>query len=228
MLPIIHLWASLNLWVNMFMRKPCPSPVRLTIRVASGSDLALIGFQQVCLLRPPIFHPASMKSLSIPLSSVILLLLVGCTSSPEEKAEAAPIPLPESALAPAPPPATSTTDASGVTTTPSGLRYRVLASGPADGRSPGRLDSVIVHYRGTLTDGSVFDSSYDRGTPATFGVGQVIPGWTEALQLMKPGDKWMVHIPSHLGYGASGAGAKIPPNSDLVFQVELLQVVSGF
>ena len=86
----------------------------------------------------------------------------------------------------------------------------------------------MVHYRGTLTDGSVFDSSYERGQPATFGVGQVIPGWTEALRLMKPGDKWLLQIPSHLAYGSRGMGSKIPPNSDLIFQVELLHVVSGF
>lgn len=176
---------------------------------------------------PLFFFQPTMKSLSLPLSSTLLLLLVGCTSS-TEKEVSAPVPLPESALAPVPAPAASTLDASGVTTTASGLRYRIIASGPSNGRSPGRLDSVVVHYRGTLKDGSVFDSSYDRGTPATFGVGQVIAGWTEALQLMKPGDKWMIHIPSHLGYGAQGAGAKIPPNSDLIFQVELLQVVSGF
>lgn len=120
-----------------------------------------------------------------------------------------------------------TADASGVVTTASGLRYKVLASGPVSGRSPTRSDSVMVHYRGTLMDGSVFDSSYDRGAPATFGVGQVIPGWTEALQLMKPGDKWLLHIPSNLAYGGQGAGAKIPPFADLVFQVELLQVMGG-
>jgi FKBP-type peptidyl-prolyl cis-trans isomerase FklB len=159
------------------------------------------------------------------------ILLVACESSPAKKepaASAAPVPLPESALpaAQAPPPA-STTDASGVTTTPSGLRYRVLASGPADGRSPSYFDSVMVHYRGTLTNGTVFDSSYERGSPATFGVGQVIPGWTEALKLMKPGDKWMLHIPSRLAYGGRAVGDKIPPNSDLIFQVELLQVFSG-
>jgi FKBP-type peptidyl-prolyl cis-trans isomerase FklB len=118
-------------------------------------------------------------------------------------------------------------DASGVVTTPSGLRYRVLSSGPADGRSPSTFDTVLVHYRGTLTDGTVFDSSYDRGAPASFGVGQVIAGWTEALKLMKPGDKWMLHIPSNLAYGSRAVGGKIPPNSDLIFQVELLQVVGG-
>ena len=85
----------------------------------------------------------------------------------------------------------------------------------------------MVHYRGTLTDGTVFDSSIDRGVPATFGVGQVIAGWTEALKLMKPGDKWMLYIPSRLAYGSQAVGGKIPPNSDLIFEVELLQIISG-
>ncbi len=170
-----------------------------------------------------------MKSLPIALSSALLLLATSCeTKKKDAAATSDAVPLPSSALAQTAQPPASTVDASGITTTPSGLRYKVLSSGPEGGRSPGRLDSVMVHYRGTLTDGTVFDSSYDRGQPATFGVGQVIPGWTEALQLMKPGDKWMIHIPSRLGYGSQGAGAKIPPNSDLVFQVELLNVVSGF
>ncbi len=163
-----------------------------------------------------------------------LILMTGCESTPPSRAKEtasppppAPVPLTGSALSSAPPAPTSTTDASGVTTTPSGLRYRVLASGPADGKSPSFFDSVMVHYRGTLTDGTVFDSSYERGSPATFGVGQVIPGWTEALKLMKPGDKWMLHIPSRLAYGGRAVGDKIPPNSDLIFQVELLQVFSG-
>ena len=163
-----------------------------------------------------------------------VILMTGCESTPPPRAKEtatppppAPVPLPGSALPPEPPALASTTDASGVTTTPSGLRYRVLASGPADGKSPSFFDSVMVHYRGTLTDGTVFDSSYERGSPATFGVGQVIPGWTEALKLMKPGDKWMLHIPSRLAYGGRSVGDKIPPNSDLIFQVELLQVFSG-
>ncbi|MCA1964947.1 MAG: FKBP-type peptidyl-prolyl cis-trans isomerase, partial [Prosthecobacter sp.] len=118
-------------------------------------------------------------------------------------------------------------DPSGVVTTASGLRYRVLESGPADGRQPSMFDTVIVHYHGTLTDGTVFDSSYERGQPASFGVSQVIPGWTEALRLMRPGDKWMLHIPAHLAYGSRAVGGKIPPNSDLIFKVELLQVVRG-
>lgn len=110
-------------------------------------------------------------------------------------------------------------------TTASGLRYKVLASGPAGGVSPTVADTVVVHYRGTLVDGTEFDSSYSRGQPATFGVGQVIRGWTEALQLMKPGDKWLIHIPYNLAYGMQGSPPKIPPFADLVFQVELLQVL---
>lgn len=109
-------------------------------------------------------------------------------------------------------------------TTPSGLQYRIVASGPAGGRSPTLMDTVSVHYRGMLTDRTVFDSSIDRGQPASFGVSQVIPGWTEALQLMKPGDQWVLYIPARLAYGSRAVGDKIPPNSDLVFQVALLQV----
>ena len=110
----------------------------------------------------------------------------------------------------------------GVTTLPSGLQYKVITAG--EGKSPQKSDKVTVNYRGTLIDGTEFDSSYSRGKPATFGVGQVIPGWTEALQLMKEGDKWEIVIPSKLGYGERGAGAKIPPNSTLVFEVELISV----
>lgn len=115
---------------------------------------------------------------------------------------------------------------SGRISTGSGLQYEVLVSGPAGGRSPTRNDSVVVHYHGTLASGTVFDSSIERGMPATFGVGQVIPGWTEALQLMKPGDKWNLYIPYKLAYGERAMG-KIPPFSDLIFQVELLQIVGG-
>ena len=115
----------------------------------------------------------------------------------------------------------------GVKTTASGLQYQVIQSGPANGRSPSRADMVKVHYRGTLIDGTVFDSSLERGMPAIFGVSQVIPGWTEALQLMKPGDKWMLYIPSRLAYGDRGAGDKIPANSTLIFLVDLLEITTG-
>ena len=110
----------------------------------------------------------------------------------------------------------------GVTTLPSGLQYKVITAGT--GKSPQKSDKVTVNYRGTLIDGTEFDSSYSRNKPATFGVGQVIPGWTEALQLMKEGDKWELVIPSKLAYGERRASAKIPPNSTLIFEVELISV----
>lgn len=110
----------------------------------------------------------------------------------------------------------------GVTVLPSGLQYEVLQSGDPAGATPGPTSMVTVHYEGRLADGSVFDSSYKRGQPASFGVHQVISGWTEAMQLMHAGDKWRLYIPSELGYGARGAGGSIPPHSALVFDVELI------
>jgi len=110
----------------------------------------------------------------------------------------------------------------GVVTTASGLQYEVVKEGT--GASPKATDQVTVHYTGTLLDGTQFDSSLDRGQPATFPVNQVIPGWTEALQLMKVGGKYKLYIPPALGYGDRGAGAQIGPNALLVFDVELLGI----
>ena len=111
----------------------------------------------------------------------------------------------------------------GVVTLPSGLQYEVLESGKGD--SPKASDNVEVHYTGKLIDGTVFDSSVERGVPASFGVTQVIPGWVEALQLMHEGDKWRLYIPSDLAYGPNGAGGVIGPNMTLIFDVELLRVI---
>lgn len=110
----------------------------------------------------------------------------------------------------------------GVITTDSGLQYKSLAKG--DGKKPTKSDTVKVHYKGTLIDGTPFDSSYDRGEPAVFPVGGVIAGWTEALQLMNVGDKFELTIPSDLAYGPNGSGQAIGPNATLVFEVELLGI----
>lgn len=111
----------------------------------------------------------------------------------------------------------------GVKVLPSGLQYKVITEGK--GRKPGRTDKVKCHYLGTFPDGTKFDSSYDRGEPAVFGVNQVIAGWTEALQLMGEGSKWELYIPYNLGYGEHGAPGAIPPYSTLVFTVELIEVL---
>jgi FKBP-type peptidyl-prolyl cis-trans isomerase FklB len=110
----------------------------------------------------------------------------------------------------------------GVKTLSSGLQYQVLQEGT--GKSPSASDKVTTHYHGTLIDGTVFDSSYERGQPATFPVNGVIAGWTEALQLMKEGAKWRLFIPSNLAYGSQGAGDVIGPNTALIFDVELISV----
>jgi FKBP-type peptidyl-prolyl cis-trans isomerase FklB len=113
----------------------------------------------------------------------------------------------------------------GVVALPSGLQYKVLAVGK--GTSPNPTDNVTVHYRGTLVDGTEFDSSYKRNAPVTFGVDRVILGWKEALLMMKEGAKWQLFVPSKLGYGEQGNGSRIPPNSTLLFDIELISVQSG-
>jgi FKBP-type peptidyl-prolyl cis-trans isomerase FklB len=110
----------------------------------------------------------------------------------------------------------------GVTTTASGLQYRALKLG--NGQTPKSTSKVTVHYTGKLINGKVFDSSVERGQPTSFGVSQVIAGWTEALQLMREGDKWILYIPYDLAYGPGGAGGDIPPFATLIFEVELITV----
>lgn len=109
-----------------------------------------------------------------------------------------------------------------VKTTATGLQYEIVKEG--DGPTPNRGDRVTVHYIGKLIDGTVFDSSVERGEPATFGVTQVIPGWVEALQMMKTGSQWRLYIPSKLAYGPNGAGGVIGPNATLIFDVELIKI----
>ncbi|MBA57818.1 MAG: hypothetical protein CMQ40_01455 [Gammaproteobacteria bacterium] len=110
----------------------------------------------------------------------------------------------------------------GVLTTSTGLQYEVLVQG--EGKSPSSSSTVVTHYTGTFIDGRVFDSSVERGVPATFPVNGVIRGWTEALQMMKEGARWRLFIPPELGYGARGAGDRIPPDTVLIFEIELLEV----
>jgi FKBP-type peptidyl-prolyl cis-trans isomerase FklB len=110
----------------------------------------------------------------------------------------------------------------GVKITPSGLQYKVIKAGT--GKKPKATDTVLVHYRGTLIDGTEFDSSARRGQPLSIKVNQVIPGWTEAMQLMEEGAKWELYIPSNLAYAERGAGQQIGPNATLIFEVELISV----
>ena len=118
---------------------------------------------------------------------------------------------------------TSNAKAEGVRSLPSGVQYKVIQSGPPGGESPDRNDLVRVDYEGTLADGTVFDSSFQKGQPAVFVVGEVVPGWTEALQHMRVGDEWLVYVPPALGYGEMGRPG-IPPNSLMVFRIKLLEV----
>ncbi len=142
-----------------------------------------------------------------------LLAVTGCARAAPEAAAPSAAFLAKNATAP------------GVKVTPSGLQYKVLTSGPADGVPPGPTDEVKVNYEGKLIDGTTFDSSYDRGEPAVLSVDRVIPAWTEALQMMKPGDTWMIYVPAVLGYGDEGAGeGKIPGGAALVFKIELISV----
>lgn len=110
----------------------------------------------------------------------------------------------------------------GVKTLPSGLQYKVIKAGT--GKKPKSTDTVTTHYRGTLIDGREFDSSYRRGQPVSFQVSGVIPGWTEALQLMEEGAKWQLFIPPNLGYGEQGTGGMIGPNATLIFEIELISI----
>ena len=110
----------------------------------------------------------------------------------------------------------------GVTTLPSGLQYKVVRAGT--GKKPKATDSVVTHYKGTLLNGTEFDSSFKRNQPATLKVNGVIPGWTEALQLMEEGAKWVLYVPAALAYGERGAGPQIGPNATLIFEVELISI----
>jgi len=152
--------------------------------------------------------------LSVTLAAAICLL--GCNKAAEPAAENPPVKA-------APGGQADSGQKNDMKTTPSGLKYQVLKQGTGT-VSPKATDTVKVHYHGTLLDGTVFDSSVQRGEPISFPLSGVIPGWTEGLQLMKVGDKFKFEIPPNLAYGANSPSPKIPPNSTLVFEVELLEI----
>lgn len=138
---------------------------------------------------------------------------------------AAPV-SPSAAAAPVDELAAITAKVPGVVTLPSGLKYRVVRSGPVAGLHPAVGDAVKVNYEGALASGAVFDSTYKRGKPALLMLSQLVPAWMEALPLMRPGDEWTLYVPAALGYGEEGAGP-IPPNSVLVFRIELIAFLSA-
>lgn len=147
--------------------------------------------------------------------------LAACQPKTQAKAEAGP-PAEQSAVSKAF--MDKTAKEPGVTVLKSGLAYKVVRSGPTTGIKPGLHDEVKVHYEGKLEDGTVFDSSYERGAPAAMPLDRLIPAWQEALQLMRPGDEWTLYVPSNLGYGEEGAG-QIPPGAPLIFRIELIDVL---
>lgn len=114
-----------------------------------------------------------------------------------------------------------------VRTLPSGLQFKIVHTGPSTGLRPQLGDEVKVNYEGKLIDGHIFDSSYERGQPAAMPLKGLIPGWQEALQLMRPGDEWIIYVPPKLGYGEAGAGGEIPPGAALIFRIELIDVLPG-
>ncbi len=122
----------------------------------------------------------------------------------------------------------SNAKAAGVQTLPSGLQYKIVHSGPATGVKPQLTDEVKVNYEGKLLDGKIFDSSYERGAPVALPLKGLVKGWQEALQLMRPGDEWILYVPPELGYGSDGAGGgQIPGGAALIFRIELIDVLPG-
>jgi FKBP-type peptidyl-prolyl cis-trans isomerase len=153
------------------------------------------------------------------LAAVGLSLFLAACGHGGSKAQTAAVPAAETAFL------AQNAKAPGVVVLPSGLQYKIVHSGPATGARPGPSDEVKVNYEGKLVNGTVFDSSFQRGEPADLPLQGLIPGWIEALQLMRPGDEWMLYVPPELGYGAQSPDP-IPPNSVLVFRIQLLGVLS--
>ena len=208
--------------------KPAVEPVKLesdtdkisyTIGVQTGQQFKSAGFeidvemfvrgiQDVLADREPVLSPAEMQQVMTDLRQLMMAKMQ--EQSAKNLAEGTAF-LKENESKP------------GVKVLPSGLQYKVIKEGT--GRTPAATDMVKAHYRGRLLDGTEFDSSYERNEPTEFAVNRLIPGWTEALKLMKEGAKWELFIPANLAYGQRGAPPRIPPNSALIFEMELIEVV---
>jgi len=157
-------------------------------------------------------RPLSLAFAALALGATLTLSACGPSKKQQESLAAAQTFLVQNAKQP------------GVVTLPDGLQYKVVRSGPADGAKPNPNDEVKVHYEGKLLDGTVFDSSYERGVPASFPLQGLVPAWKEALVMMRPGDEWTLYVPPELGYGAQDKGP-IPGNSVMVFRIELIGVL---
>lgn len=158
--------------------------------------------------------------MKFPALALAVLLLAACGAKGPDTAQL------EKASAEAKAYMTTNAKAEGVKALPSGVQYKIVRSGPPGGLKPGPQDEVKVHYEGKLVSGQVFDSSYERGQPAAMPLPALIPAWKEALQQMRPGDEWILYVPPEMGYGSEGAGGgEIPPNSVLIFRIELIDVL---
>lgn len=164
--------------------------------------------------------PKIVKTVAI--SAVALFVISGCTMDVDERVESLRLES-EKNIAAGNEFLAKNRNEPGVIETKSGLQYRVIRAG--EGASPMADDTVEVHYRGRLMDNTEFDSSYNRGKPAEFPVNRLIPGWTEALQLMKPGSHWVIYVPENLAYGKRSPSRRIPPSSLLIFEMELFRVL---
>lgn len=159
-------------------------------------------------------------------AATAVLIVTGCNKPKAETRSSAAPASASASLAEAKAFLAKNAKASGVQVLPSGLQYKVVRSGPATGLHPQKNDEVKVNYEGKLLDGRVFDSSYARGVPAALPLDGLIPAWIEALQLMRPGDEWILYVPPELGYGSEGAGGgEIPPDSALIFRIELIDLL---
>ena len=176
--------------------------------------------------RPVLFKPVLFKPVLFKVVAVLVAALALAACQPKGKSDAAGPAKPEPQSEQSKAFMDKTAKTAGIKVLPSGVAYQIVRSGPADGLRPQIADEVKVHYEGKLEDGTIFDSSYERGQPAAMPLKHLVLAWQEALQLMRPGDEWILYVPSNLGYGEEGQG-QIPPGAPLIFRIELIDVLPG-